>query len=108
MIEYLAGPYSHSHEHVRHKRYEQITAVAARLMAEGRIIYSPITSMHYLAKTHALPTEADFWLKHDLAILRRCGKLLVLQLDGWDQSLGLKSEIEFAEANNIPVEYISW
>jgi hypothetical protein len=106
MIEYLAGPYSHPHEHIRHQRYTTITAKAAQLMTEGRVIYSPITSMHFLAKDHSMPFEADFWLHHDLAILRRCGKLLVLQLEGWENSVGLKAEIEFANANGIPVEYI--
>lgn len=76
-------------------------------MAEGRVVYSPITSMHYLAKTHAFFGEGDdFWLRHDLAILARCDRLIVLQLEGWEQSEGLRREIEFATEKNIPIEYI--
>ena len=108
MISYLGCPYLHTHSHIQDERYDKVTAVAARLMAEGQFIYSPITSMHHLSKTHIdiLPNGCDFWLQHDLAILARCDKLIVLLLEGWEHSNGLRREIEFAAENNIPVEYM--
>jgi hypothetical protein len=106
MISYLACPYTHEHDYVQHRRYEQVTSVAAQLMSEGQCIYSPITSMHYLSRH--LVRDGDFWLQHDLTILSRCDKLIVLQLDGWEQSVGLKMEIEFAKSAGIPIEYLAW
>lgn len=52
----------------------------------------------------------SFWLEHDLAILARCDKMIVLQLDGWEDSVGLKAEIDFATGRNIPIEFMefSW
>lgn len=105
-LNYLACPYTHEHEHMQHSRYEQVTDVAAQLMLQGHVIYSPITSMHYLARR--IKANKIDWLDHDLAILRRCDKLIVLQLDGWEASEGLKREIEFATENNIPVEYMEF
>jgi hypothetical protein len=102
---YLACPYAHETEHMEHKRYEQVTSVAAKLMLRGLCIYSPITSMHYLARK--VKANAIDWLQHDLVILARCDKLIVLQLEGWENSVGLKKEIAFASENNIPVEYIT-
>ena len=107
MISYLAGPYSSPHIHIRDRRYQQISFVAAELIKRGELIYSPITSCHPIACDHGLPTDAAFWLHYDLAFLARCDRLLVLQLEGWDRSEGVKHEIEFAEKNCIPVEYIS-
>jgi hypothetical protein len=104
MINYLACPYTHAEEHMHQQRYEQVTAVAAELMRRGHVIYSPITSMHYLARK--LKANEIDWLQHDLAILARCDKLIVLQLDGWRDSVGLKREIEFATEKNIPITYI--
>lgn len=104
MISYLACPYTHEHEHMQHQRYEQVTDVAAKLMLQGRVIYSPITSMHYLAR-RVKANQID-WLEHDLAILARCDILIVLQLEGWELSEGLKREIAFAEEHNIPIEYM--
>lgn len=106
MINYLACPYTHEHDYIQHRRYEQVTRVAYELMCAGLIIYSPITSMHYLSR-HCKPNEIN-WLHHDLAILARCDKLIVLQLKGWEDSEGLKQEIAFAMANNIPVEYMEF
>lgn len=107
MISYLGAPYSSIHIHIRDRRYQQISFVAAQLMRRGEIIYSPITACHRLANDHDLPLTADYWLRFNLEFLRRCGKLYVLQLDGWEKSLGLKQEIEFAESRNIPIEYIT-
>lgn len=101
---YLACPYTHEHDYVQHRRYEQVTAVAAELMKRGFIIYSPITSMHYLSR-HCKPNEID-WLHHDLTILARCDKLIVLMLEDWNKSEGLRREIEFAEEHNIPIEFM--
>src|SRR5690348_9120280 len=106
MISYLAGPYSSPNIHTRDRRYTQISYVAAELMKRGEIVYSPITSCHHLALDYNLPFNADFWLQHDLKFLSRCDRLLVLQLSGWEDSVGLQKEIEFATKHNIPIEYI--
>ena len=107
MINYLAGPYSSVHIHIRERRYNQISFVAAQLMKRGECIYSPITSCHHIAIDYDLPFDTNFWLNHDLAILARCDKLLVLQLEGWEHSIGVQCEIAFADEHNIPVEYVT-
>lgn len=106
MINYLACPYTHEHDYIQHQRYEQVTRVAAELMRQGLCIYSPITSMHYLSR-HCKPNEID-WLQHDLIILSRCDKLIVLQLEGWEDSEGLRREIAFAKEHNIPIFYMEY
>jgi hypothetical protein len=106
MINYLACPYTHAEEHMQQQRYDQVTTIAAAMMREGLVVYSPITSMHYLARK--LKVGEVEWLQHDLTILARCDKLIVLQLRGWEYSEGLKREIEFATENNIPVEYMEF
>jgi hypothetical protein len=106
MINYLACPYTHADEHMEQRRYEQVTAIAADLMRQGLVVYSPITSMHYLARRVKV-NEID-WLQHDLTILARCDKLIVLQLEGWEGSGGIRCEIEAAEEHNIPIEYMEF
>lgn len=107
MIAYLAAPYSSIHIHIRDRRYNQTAYVASRLILRGEIIYSPITACHHLACDYDLPTDADYWLKVNLEFLRRCGKMYVLQLDGWEDSVGVQREIAFATERNIPIEYIT-
>lgn len=42
-IIYLASPYSHEDKHVRELRFIQVTDYAAKQVALGNIVFSPIT-----------------------------------------------------------------
>jgi hypothetical protein len=107
MISYLAAPYSHAISRTRFYRYRQICYVTAELARRGEIIYSPISSWHFIAVNYNLPTDAAFWLPYMLEFLARCDKMYVLQLEGWENSVGVQREIEFATEHNIPIEYIT-
>lgn len=103
---YLAGPYSHPNAEVRHKRYEALTAKAAELMLEEFVVFSPITHGHAVAEAHDLPTDFEWWESQCLGMLRHASKLLVLTLDGWEQSKGVTAEIVFAREIGIDIEYV--
>lgn len=107
MISYLAAPYSHAIARTRFYRYRQVCFVTAELARRGEIIYSPISHWHFIAVNYDLPTDAEFWLRFDLAFLEISSKMYVLMLDGWKESLGVASEIAFAAERNIPIAYIN-
>ena len=103
---YLAGPYSHPDEDVRHARYAALTAKAAELMLENYVVFSPITHGHAVAEAHNLPTDFIWWEQQCLGMLRHASKLVILTLDGWEQSKGLEVEVEFARKIGINIEYV--
>jgi len=107
-VEYLASPYSHSLPIIMERRYAAAMAATAKLLGEGRVIYSPIVSFHTVALSHNLPTSFSFWERINLGVLQHCSNLIVLQLDGWKESVGVAGEVEFALSKNIPVEYMLW
>jgi len=45
------------------------------------------------------------WYRFDLAFLRKADRLCVLQLDGWETSVGIAIEIAFAESRGLPIGY---
>jgi hypothetical protein len=92
---YLASPYSHPDAKVRQSRYEAACRVAADLMAQGRFVFSPIAHSHGLSQ-FGLPTDWGYWEKYDRAILAHCQEVVVLTLEGWQESKGVKAEIEMA------------
>jgi hypothetical protein len=104
---YLAGPYSHKDESIRQARFEALTKKAAQLMRDGHVIFSPITHGHAIAELHDLPLEFEWWSNQCLTILKSARGLLVLCIDGYKESIGVNSEIEYAKANNIPVKYVN-
>jgi hypothetical protein len=106
---YLAGPYTHPSATVRLARYNGLTAVAGKLMRRGAVVYSPVTMGHAIhnARACGLPTGWDeFWREQSLVMLAGAGRLAVLQLAGWRESIGVMAEIEFAIAHGIPIDYL--
>lgn len=103
-IVYLASPYSHPDPEIREERYSQASYVAAMLMRNGRLIYSPIVHSHPLTRL-GLPTTWDYWRTLDETMLSRCQELLVLTLDGWENSEGVMAEIRLAKKLGMPVRY---
>lgn len=103
---YLATPYSHPDPSVEQIRFEVVNRVAAKLMAEGEHIFSPISHTHPIALAGELPKNWEFWKEYDTAILSVCSKLIVLRQVGWEWSKGVTEEVKIAESLGIPVSYI--
>ena len=106
-FEYLACPYTHPDAFIREIRFKTVNQVAAELMREGRIIFSPISHTHPIA-LHGLPKDWNYWQKYDLIFIRLCSKMIVLMLDGWQQSIGVQNEIKIAKELSKPIEYMKW
>lgn len=103
---YLACPYSHPDPAVRQWRFEQANRAAARLMAEGHLVFSPISHSHSIALAGGLPLDWKFWQEYDQAILAQCERMIVLRVPGWDGSIGVGEEVMLAQGMGLPVEYI--
>lgn len=104
---YLAAPYTSNNPEICEARVELASMAAAKLMELGFVVFSPITHGHQVA-SH-LPEEKQnshtFWMQQCLPILGVCDVLVVLPLEGWDNSKGITAELEFAEHARIPVFY---
>ena len=102
---YLASPYSDPDPGVRQHRFREVCRHAARMMREGEMVYSPIAHSHCIAR-FGLPFDWEYWEEHSRLMLARCEAVAVLQIDGWDRSVGVHREIEIATTMGIPVRYI--
>jgi hypothetical protein len=114
---YLASPYSvkqnigsHQAKLIRNRRYKQVCQKAAELMLAGETVFCPIAHSHPIETIgfNGVIKDGNFWLQQDFPILAQASKLLVYQMNGWQESYGVKLEIEFALANSIPVEYLPY
>jgi hypothetical protein len=102
---YLASPYSHPDPAVREKRFRDACRAAVALMQTGHAVFSPIAHSHPLVE-HGLPTDWSFWERHDREHLARCDEVVVLMLDGWQESIGVREEIRIARELGKPVRYV--
>lgn len=106
---YLASPYSKYHLG-REAAFDLVTREAARFMAEGIHVFAPITHSHPIqmnAERNGIPliNSWEFWRDVDLIMIRQSAGLVVMMLEGWEESVGVTAEIEYAQANGIPVLY---
>ncbi len=103
-MEYLACPYRHSDPLVQRKRCAAAHYTAAQLFIQGRRVFSPLTHNEILIDilNDALPGEQ--WLEFDLGVLAACKKLLILKMDGWELSKGVRREILFAQERGLSIE----
>jgi hypothetical protein len=107
---YLAVPYSHADRYVRVARWIAANKAAAKLMALGLYVFSPISHTHPIAEESdgTLPRGWDFWEGFDRQYLNVCKKIIVLRIPGWDTSTGVTEEIKIGTEMGIPVEYMDW
>lgn len=101
---YLASPYSHVDPFVREQRFQAVSLTAATLLRDGHLVFSPVTHGHPLVH-FGLPGDWSFWEQHARWYLQHCQGVLVLMLPGWQESVGVQSEIALAQQFEKPVWY---
>lgn len=99
---YLASPYSDPDSAVIEQRYRGVLRILARLTLKGLICYSPIVHNHHIE----IGKDWQVWERIDSEFLRRCDRLIVVKLQGWEQSRGVQAEIELAKSRSLPIEYM--
>lgn len=100
---YVAGPYMHEDPAIREERFNKLTEFTGELMKDNVHAFSPITHNHPIAVRIDLPKDWNFWRIYDLAMLSLCRAMIVMRLPGWEKSVGVNAEIEFARKKGIMV-----
>jgi len=108
---YLASPYSlggTANDADMDRRYRQITRCCHALTRLGANIYSPITHHHSTQSVGGIiKGDSNYWLAIDFGVLKHAKGMYVLTLDGWEKSVCVSREIEYARDKlDIPVMFI--
>lgn len=101
---YLASPYTHKSAQVREARFQEVLKKLAEYTRAGEIVFSPIVHSHPLS-WHGLDGKWEYWQTIDHTFIDQCSRLRVLQMKDWDKSVGVKAEIEYAQAKGKEIEY---
>lgn len=106
-MQYLASPYSHCNSLVREKRIRSAARIAGILFDRGEFVIPAIPLGHEMASwTKEKGDDWKTWAEFDKELIRRCDGVIVLCIDGWRESIGVKAEIKFAKSIGKPVRYI--
>jgi len=107
---YLASPYTKGSAESRMARFHAVTQVAARLIEQKNIVYSPITMTHPIDLVLATDNEtlgSDFWVNFDESFMAHCTQIVVLTLPGWRESSGVAREIEYFKGRGIAPSFVA-
>lgn len=99
---FLATPYTDSDRRVLEDREYLASEVAAKLLNRDQCVYSPITYGYALAQRFDLPHDYNFWLIFNDALLERASALYIIDTPGWQTSLGVRHEFDFAHQRKLP------
>jgi hypothetical protein len=103
---YLASPYSHPDQTIREQRFRAACRAVATLLRAGHVVFSAIVHSHPLVE-HGLPADWKFWECIDHQHLERCDEVVVLMLDGWRESTGVRAEVRIARELGRPIRYVA-
>ena len=102
---YLATPYS-KHPRGIEAAYNEAIAAAVICICSGVMVFSPIAHTHAIAVVGELPGHYERWSELDEAMISAATGVIVVQMDGWQQSSGIAAEIALAERLGKPVLYM--
>lgn len=102
---YLASPYSHPDPAVREDRMRLFCLTDAALMKAGIMTCSPL-SKHFITQYTEIPTTWEYWKDYCHTMLPRCDAVYVIDVAGWEQSVGTQSEIDLAKSLGIRVALV--
>lgn len=104
---YVATPYS-KFERGIDAAFLEACRLTAELVKLGIAAYSPIAHSHPVAIHGGIdPYDYKVWLPLNAAMIPRCDALCVMTMDGWDQSYGVKLEIQTFKDLGKPVYFLS-
>ena len=102
---YIASPYSHENPVIVEKRVAAAKRVEV-FMAENysrTTVYVPIANTPEQQKRGVQPKKG--WYLYDFDRLKTADRLIVLMLDGWEDSIGVALEIAFALGKGLGISY---
>ena len=103
---YVASPYSHINKAIQEDRYADAMKYTAELFKLGYYAISPIVYGHEMARIYELPTDAAWWEGFNFWLMDSCDVVHVYMMPGWEESKGIKEEIEYAKSQGIPIIYV--
>ncbi len=101
---YLAAPYTHPDPGISRRRLQRVNRYAAYLLSLQKLVFSPLS---HGAQLGSADIPDSVWYALGLRIMEGCDELHLLALDGWEDSDGVRMELERAWELDIPVYVVN-
>ncbi|MBS7697868.1 MULTISPECIES: DUF1937 family protein [unclassified Chelatococcus] len=103
---YLATPYS-KYAAGLDAAAAEASRIAARLMARGFRVLSPIAHSHAVSEAGNLDKmHPELWAYQDGPLLDAAAAVVVVLMPGWAESAGVRAEIDIARKQRKPIVFL--
>ena len=103
---FLSAPYTHDNKVVVQERMKTIEEIIINLILLKIDAISVLQYGHTLVEKYPnLPINWDYWKDYCFSFIDRSDIFCVIMLDGWQESVGVKEELEYAKSKNIKIIY---
>jgi hypothetical protein len=103
---YLATPYTR-YPMGRPRAFTDTARVAGSLLAAGVNVFAPIVHGHVLATAAKnLKNDHEFWMAVNAPFMEPAIGVIVAQLPGWQDSIGIKAELAYFSEAKKPIVYL--
>jgi len=103
---YIGSPYS-QYLHGLDAAYDAAVQARGLLIKAGVPCFSPIVHSHPVAKARGIdPCDHAIWLLAERPMLDAAMGLIVLKLDGWAESFGVREERKLFVAAGKPIVFM--
>lgn len=107
-FQYLATPYA-KYAHGREMAYTHACIAAAALIKQGVFVFCPIAMSHGISVWGEMDgSDHDVWIPLDHAFMSAASGLIVVQMPGWRDSVGVDIEIQTFRSAGKPIQYMQW
>lgn len=103
---YIATPYTNDDFCILQKRYFESIEACKYVLDQGYCPFSPIVNYHPIAMMHKTEIKFDAWEEIDFEMISRSDEIWVFKFEGWNQSIGIKKEINFSRKINKKIKFI--
>jgi hypothetical protein len=97
---YVLSPYTSKSETEMNLRAHMTACGIAQLMEKfdfnDYIFFSPVVHYHQVAmRSITLPRDVGYWWNINLTFMRQATHAVVFQMPGWEESVGIKKELDW-------------
>lgn len=102
-LAYLASPYTKFDDGLD-AAFIEACRLSAKFLKAGIFVYSPIVHLHPIAREGRIdPLDVRLFYPHNEVMMARCDTLIVAQLPGWEESVGVAGEILYFGSVGKPI-----
>lgn len=78
------------------RRHHEAQEFGMMLTRDGYLLYEPIASSHYKSLHFGGRQDYEYWKKRDRAMVEKCDGVIICNMEGWADSVGVTDEIQYA------------